>query len=227
MAKGWTTPDAEQFKMKIEANYAAILGTVQAEDIMDRFVDKGYFSIADVVEKIMAKKTNNEEMRVLIQLLSERIQQHGILDFFLEQLTDNGYDKLAREIRETEIKPIQVSEGRAGTDNHRYPQIPEKLKNKVVTDKHAMFLARTFSPYKVLKFGVFLGFNETEISHVQADYRKYGESTVVQQIIIRWKNRTGFSATLGKLLEIFEKNSDDIELNATEYEKALEKISKS
>ncbi|XP_033747911.1 uncharacterized protein LOC117332939 [Pecten maximus] len=223
MAKGLMTPDA--LKMKIEANYAAILKDVQAEDIMDRFVDKGYFTIADVVEEIMAKKTNNEAMRVLIQLLNERIQQPGILDFFLKQLTDNGYDKLARKIRETEIKPIQVSEGRAGTDNHRYPQIPEELKNKVVTEKHAMFLARTFSPDKVLKFGVFLGFND--ISHVQADYRKYGESTVVQQIIIRWKNRTGFTATLGKLLEIFEKNSDDIELNATEYEKALEKISKS
>ncbi|XP_069110378.1 uncharacterized protein [Argopecten irradians] len=216
----------EQLKMNIEKNYSDIVATVLAEDIMDRFVDEDYLTIHDVVEKIMNGKTKQEQMKTLIQLLNEKLKKNPeIFDFFLKQLAENrndAYHALEKKIRETEKKPIQVSE--AGTDDSGYPEIPEKLRSRPVTEKQAMFLSKTFSPRHLHAFGTCLDFNEVEISHIEADYRKYASSTVIQQLIIKWKNRTGCSATLGKLLDIFMENSDLIDLHHEEYVKALEKI---
>ncbi|OWF40979.1 uncharacterized protein LOC110463089 [Mizuhopecten yessoensis] len=224
MAQTATSMTPEQVK-KIEANYAEIVKNVQADDIMDYFVDQGYFSIEDVVEDIMRGKTPQDQIERLVMLLHQKRSKAGIFDFFLNQLAEHSNEDLAKKIRETEKRPIQVSENGAGDD--RYPEIPEKLKIKSVTDKYAMFLSKTFPPQKLIAFGACLGFNDVEISQVQADNEKYGGSTVIHQLIVRWKNRTGRSATLGTLHNLFQEHSDDIDLNSEAYAKALDKIIKS
>lgn len=113
MAQTTTSMTTEQVK-KIEANYSEIVRSVQADDIMDEFVDKGYFSIRDVVENIMEGKTRQDQIERLIMLLYQKRSRAGIFDFFLTQLAEHDNKDLARTIRETEKRPIQVSENGAG-----------------------------------------------------------------------------------------------------------------
>ncbi|XP_069135634.1 uncharacterized protein [Argopecten irradians] len=179
--------ETEELKWKIEKHQADIVTTVLAEDIMDRFVDEDYLTIHDVVEKIINGKIKQEQMTTLIQLLNERIKSKpGMFDFFLKQLAENrndAYHALVMKIREPEYKPIQVSE--TGTDDPGYPKIPEELRVQRVTTKHAMFLSRTVSSKHLLVFGFCLDFTEVDISHIEADYLKFGISEVIKQLIIK------------------------------------------
>ncbi|XP_060084484.1 uncharacterized protein LOC132563751 [Ylistrum balloti] len=207
-------------QQKIEANYANIVTDVRAEDIMDKFVDEGFFTIADVVDEIM--KENSGRMERLVSLLSNSKQKAGVFNFFVKQLEDNRHEKLARQIRETEKKPTQVTEGRE--DSFGYLDIPDKLKDRRVTEEHAMFLSKAVP--KSHEFGDCLSLGETEISHIQAEYGKFRPSTVIQQLILRWRAKEGSSAKLKNLLDIFQKNSDKFGLDFNAYQTALEKISR-
>ncbi|OWF40981.1 Death domain-containing protein CRADD [Mizuhopecten yessoensis] len=214
MAQAATSMTPEQVK-KIKANCEDIVKRVQADDIMDYFVDEDYFSIEDVAENIMSGKTPQHQTERLVMLLQQKRSKAGIFDFFLNQLARHGNKDLAKKIRETE----------EGDD--RFPEIPEKLKNKMVTERYAMHLSKTFPAQHLITFGVCLGLSDVDISHVKADNMQYGVSTVIWRLITVWKNRNGRSATLEKLHNLFQNNSDSIELNPEAYAKALDKIIKS
>ncbi|XP_021373113.1 uncharacterized protein LOC110463091 [Mizuhopecten yessoensis] len=80
-----------------------------------------------------------------------------------------------------------------------------------------MFLSNTILPEKLIAFGNRLCIGEVEISQINADYEKSGISTVILMLILRWKTRTGGSATLGTLLKLFQEHSDEIGLIIPAY----------
>ncbi|XP_021373095.1 uncharacterized protein LOC110463079 [Mizuhopecten yessoensis] len=101
MAQAATSMTPEQVK-KIKANCEDIVKRVQADDIMDYFVDEDYFSIEDVAENIMSGKTPQHQTERLVMLLQQKRSKAGIFDFFLNQLARHGNKDLAKKIRETE-----------------------------------------------------------------------------------------------------------------------------
>lgn len=213
-------PLSEENRSKITKNYADIVKEIKLDNIADVLIGESVITHDDL-QRINAKVTQSDKNRELIRILIQG-PPNGFQIFIQELRNDTIYEWLAYQIENTEVpnKVPQTLETWVG--EHR---LTPNRKCTVLKDLDLLHFSKAINTAELRQIGPLLGLSNVDVQNIEYQHPKSPMSICID-LLNKWKNKNGSSATVGNLLEqLFEAwQMNPGSIHHDEIVKALDKL---
>lgn len=213
-------PLSEENKSKITKNYLDIVKEIKLDNIADVLIGESVITHDDL-QRINAKVTQSDKNRELIRILIQG-PPNGFQIFIQELRNDASYEWLAYQIENTEVPNIVPLTLETWVGEHR---LTPNRKCTVLKDIDLLHFSKAINADELKQIGPLLGLSNVDVQNIEYQHPKSPMSICID-LLNKWKNKNGSSATVGNLLEqlfkAWQMNTGSI--HHDEIVKALDKL---
>ncbi|XP_052072628.1 uncharacterized protein LOC127710717 [Mytilus californianus] len=204
---------------RIKKNYKNIIENLRLDSILDQMIEDEVFDLDDL-EKINSRATQKDKNREFVTLLI-RSHQKGYEVFIKCLKEDDSYKDIAQQIEDTKVEIIQEEK----IEDWIGDRMPSDKGGKYLKDIDLLCFSKAITPAHLQIVGTCLGFSKVDVEHIEYKHLRAPEAAC-HDLLVKWRNKLGHSATVEKLMEIFfiaHKNTSE-SIHEEKIWDALEKI---
>ncbi|XP_071161202.1 uncharacterized protein [Mytilus edulis] len=181
---------------RIKKNYKTIIESLKIENILDQMIQEDVFELDDI-EKINSRATQKDRNREFVSLLI-RSHQKGYQVFIECLKEDDVYADIAQQIENTKVEIIKDER----IEDWIGDRMPSDKAGQYLKDIDLLCFSKAITPAHLQIVGTCLEFSKVDVEHIEYKHLRAPEAAC-HDLLVKWRNKHGHSATLAKLMDIF------------------------